>query len=92
MVDGNSFPDGDEEDYINYLSNGHAIVDVWDADSLLPLGKSYIPLKVSLVKIFKRLSFCLKSSIKILTGQKKERRFFSFDWKFLFTKTKKIFC
>uniref|UniRef100_A0A1I8EYD5 Nephrocystin-4 n=1 Tax=Wuchereria bancrofti TaxID=6293 RepID=A0A1I8EYD5_WUCBA len=45
MVDGDSFPDGDEEDYINYLSNGHAIVDVWDADSLLPLGKSYIPLK-----------------------------------------------
>uniref|UniRef100_A0A0R3RR61 Calpain catalytic domain-containing protein n=1 Tax=Elaeophora elaphi TaxID=1147741 RepID=A0A0R3RR61_9BILA len=45
MVDGNSLLDGDEEDYINYLSNGYAIVDVWDADSLLPLGKSYIPLK-----------------------------------------------
>lgn len=51
MVDGNSFPDGDEEDYINYLSNGHAIVDVWDADSLLPLGKSYIPLKVKIQNI-----------------------------------------
>ncbi|KAM3717023.1 Nephrocystin-4 [Dirofilaria immitis] len=45
VVDRNSLPDGDEDDYINYLSNGHAIVDVWDADSLLPLGKSCIPLK-----------------------------------------------
>uniref|UniRef100_A0A1I7VUK3 Transcription initiation factor TFIID subunit 2 n=1 Tax=Loa loa TaxID=7209 RepID=A0A1I7VUK3_LOALO len=45
MVDGNSLADGDKEDYIDYLSNGHAIVDVWDADSLLPLGKTYIPLK-----------------------------------------------
>lgn len=46
MVDRSSFLDGDENDYISYLSNGHAIIDVWDADSLLPLGKSYIPLKV----------------------------------------------
>ncbi|VDO30986.1 unnamed protein product [Onchocerca flexuosa] len=45
MVDRNSLPDEDEDDYINYLANGHAIIDVWDADSLLPLGKSYIPLK-----------------------------------------------
>ncbi|CAG9538867.1 unnamed protein product [Cercopithifilaria johnstoni] len=45
MVDGNSLPDGDKEDFINYLSNGYAIVDVWNADSLLPLGKLYISLK-----------------------------------------------
>uniref|UniRef100_A0A915PNX2 Nephrocystin-4 n=1 Tax=Setaria digitata TaxID=48799 RepID=A0A915PNX2_9BILA len=44
-INWNSLPDGDEEDYINYLLNGHAIVDVWDADSLLPLGKAYVPLK-----------------------------------------------
>ncbi|KAL3985734.1 hypothetical protein ACH3XW_39860 [Acanthocheilonema viteae] len=45
MVDANSLPDGDGEDYINYLINGFAIIDVWDADCLLPLGKLYIPLK-----------------------------------------------
>lgn len=47
MIDGNSLPNGEEDDYINYLLNGCAIVDIWDADSLLHLGKLYIPLKVS---------------------------------------------
>ncbi|VDK74813.1 unnamed protein product [Litomosoides sigmodontis] len=48
MVDGNSLANGEEDDYINYLLNGCAIADVWDADSLLHLGKLYIPLKFML--------------------------------------------
>lgn len=46
-IDRNSLPDGEEDDYINYLSNGHLVIDVWDADSLLPLGTSRVPLNVS---------------------------------------------
>ncbi|VIO98659.1 Uncharacterized protein BM_BM5387 [Brugia malayi] len=63
MVDGNSFPDGDEEDYINYLSNGHAIVDVWDAQSLLPLGKSYIPLKCLLRRGCEAIQVDIQSAV-----------------------------
>ncbi|VDM37039.1 unnamed protein product [Toxocara canis] len=44
-VDRNSIPDGEEDDFILYLLSSNLIIDVWDADSLMPIGSAYLPLK-----------------------------------------------
>jgi hypothetical protein len=37
----------DSSDFVDYLLNGSLFIDVWNADSLIHLGASAIPLKVS---------------------------------------------
>ncbi|CAI2353882.1 unnamed protein product [Caenorhabditis sp. 36 PRJEB53466] len=39
--------EGDEEknDFLEFMSNGHACIDVWDADSLIHVGSTIVPLR-----------------------------------------------
>ncbi|VDK27138.1 unnamed protein product [Gongylonema pulchrum] len=47
-VDRHSLPDGEEDDYINYLLSGHLIIDMWDACSLLSLGTTFANSEIQL--------------------------------------------
>lgn len=51
-MDRNSSRNGEEDEFIQFLSNARICIDVWDAISLLHIGTVYVPMKV-ILKIFK---------------------------------------
>ncbi|KAK0408976.1 hypothetical protein QR680_004268 [Steinernema hermaphroditum] len=48
VVDKNAGKSGDEDEYVQYLARNNLTIDVFDADSLMHLGKVVVPLKIVL--------------------------------------------